>query len=475
MIDNLDWPAATGVDDARPEYFQLALWSDDSTFRIEDKSRQIAWSWSIAADAVASAVLEKRSSVFVSINLSESQEKIRYVNSVYDHLRIGGLPNKERDTLSEVEFDNGVRITSLPSKPARGRARANVYLDEFAHAPRDQEIYTGTLPVISKGGRLRIGSSPLGASGLFWEIYEEKLRRWPGYIRRRTPWWEIYAFCVNVREARKEAPALPTAERVERFGNERIQTIFSNMPLEDFQQEFETLFVDETSAWISWDEIKTAQDSEMRCLFATCRGTDVTAAFDAIDTLGLLVASAVVEVVYAAGVDVGRTRNTTELYLVGLSTLRSYPLRLAVTMDAMPFDEQFSIIAHALDRLPVVKMLIDRNGIGRNLAENLQDAFGGKAIGVDFTNETKRLWATDAKMLIQKGKTPLPVDRDIAYQIHSIKRLVTANRNLIFDTERNEKHHADKFWAWALALSAGHDGLHLVGANQLLEHAFAWN
>ena len=79
-----------------------------------------------------------------------------------------------------------------------------------------------------------------------------------------------------------------------------------------------------------------------------------------------------------------------------------------------------------------------------------------RVVGVDFTNATKTLWATDAKMLIQNRRTPLPVDREIAYQIHSIKRLVTASKNLVFDTERNEKHHADKFWAWALALHGGY-------------------
>ena len=81
--------------------------------------------------------------------------------------------------------------------------------------------------------------------------------------------------------------------------------------------------------------------------------------------------------------------------------------------------------------------------------EMVHGSAGSTAFGA-----TKNLWATDAKMLIQQGKTPLPVNRDIAYQIHSIKRRVTPSRNLVFDTETNEKHHADKFWAWALMLAA---------------------
>lgn len=98
-------------------------------------------------------------------------------------------------------------------------------------------------------------------------------------------------------------------------------------------------------------------------------------------------------------------------------------------------------------------MKIDQNGIGRNLAENAAKRFPAKVAPENFTNETKRMWATDAKMLIQQNRTPLPVDKDLAYQIHSIKRMVTSSNNLVFDTDRNEKHHADKFWAWALALA----------------------
>ena len=57
LVEYLDLPAASGVDDARFEYFQLKMWNDDSIFYHEDKSRQIAWSFAIAAEAVADAML----------------------------------------------------------------------------------------------------------------------------------------------------------------------------------------------------------------------------------------------------------------------------------------------------------------------------------------------------------------------------------------------------------------------------------
>lgn len=452
LVDNLDLPSATGVEAARWEGFQIRHLDDDGPFRIENKSRQIAWSWLSAAEAVAVAVLSKESSMFVSINLDEATEKIRYARMVYEALRIGGLPKISRDNRLALEFGNGARLLSLPAKPPRGRSRFNVYLDEFAHVRDARQIYTAALPVISKGGRLRIGSSPYGASGVFWEVFTEHGQRYPGYRRKTTPWWRVAAFCTDVRQALSEAPALSLAERVERFGNERIRVIFENMLAEDFAQEYDCQFVDETTAWIPWEEIRAIEEPEHTWERATVAGVEIGGALEAIDRLRALVDRRVIEAAFTGGYDVGRKRDASELALVGLATTQSYPLRLAITLDRTPYDEQADVLHYALSNLPIVKMQIDRNGIGGNLAENTEKRFPAKAVGVDFTNASKTLWATDTKMLVQQRKAKLPVDREWARQIHSIKRKVGVN-STSFDAERTEKSHADKFWAWALALN----------------------
>lgn len=455
LVDTLDLAAATGVETARWEMFQLEHLCDDGTFRIENKSRQIAWSWLAAAEAVAEAVLIGQSSIFVSINQAEAAEKIRYAKHTLQALQLRKLPSLVRDNELGLELSNGARLLSLPARPPRGKARMNIYLDEFAHVAYDRQIYTAALPIMSKGGRLRIGSSPLGASGVFWEIFKEQLRKYPGYIRKATPWWHVWSFCTDVRTAVREAPLMTTAERVARFGNERIQAIYANMPEEDFQQEYEAAFVDETTAWITWDELRRVQSETLACVLAS----GVEQAQPAIEELLRLIQAGQAELALAVGVDIGRTRNTTEIFAVGLATTGELPLRMAITLDNTEFDDQLGVLISVIRQLPVVAMLIDKNGIGANLAETMQRRFPGKALGVNFTNQSKLVWATDAKTLIQQRKTLLPADREIAYQIHSIKRLITAARNLVFDTARNEKHHADKFWAWALALAAAAGGL----------------
>lgn len=454
LVDNLDLEAASGFPGARWEHFQLELLQNDNIFGVEVKSRQIAWSFASACDAVADGILGGISSVFVSINLDEAKEKIRYSKNVIEALPKSMRPRLITDNRTELEFHNGARLISLPATAPRGKAQMNVYLDEFAHVRDDVLIYTAALPMITKGSRrLRMASSPMGASGRFWEVATESIRKYPGYTRKLTPWWEVHAFCLNVKEARKLAPTLTTFQRVEMFGNERIKAIYANLPEEDFQQEYECVFVDESTAWITWEEIQDVQDANLVCVTATSREKNIANAMQAIDDLARLVRKGQAESVLVGGLDVGRTRNTTELFLVGMNMLGSFPLRLAITLDMMDFDSQRDVVAYAMQKLPIIGVLVDQNGIGRNLAETLERMFPGKIAGVDFTHQSKLVWATDAKTLIQQRKTPLPAEREIAYQIHSIKRTITGSKNLVFDTARNEKHHADKFWAWALALA----------------------
>lgn len=450
LVDNLDLPGATGVHDARWEHFQISHLEDDSTLRIELKARQIAWSSTIAAEAIANAVLYGISSIFQSINLDEAREKIIYARTVLDYLNVSGLPKiTQPDTTTSIGFSNGARIISSPGTPQRGKARFWMYFDEWAWQKHDRANYTAAFPIISKGGKVRGASSPSGASGLFWEIYSQELRPYPGYTRKATPWWEVQSFCNDVAIARKVAPQLATIERVDRFGNERIRLIYENMPNEDFNQEYELAFVDESSSWIAWDEIKANQQHDLLCFIAS--GVDNCKV--AIDNLAESVRQNKAESAFVAGYDVGRTRNTSELFIIGKSTTAQYPLRAALTLDNVDYDSQFDVICYACERLPMIKLLIDKNGIGNNLAENAEKRFYPKCEGAQFTNTSKALWAGTVKMLMQQHKVPLPVDRDIAYQIHSIKKLITPAKNVVFDTERNEKHHADKFWALALGLS----------------------
>jgi len=451
LFKYLNLAEATGDPGARWEDFQVEHLNNQSLLAIENKARQVGWSWTTAAGAVADAVLEKRTpNIFVSVNQEEATEKVRYARYVVEALAKEVRPKLIIDNRLELEFENGSRLISHPCRPVRGKAKANVILDEFAHYPKDKEIYAAALPVTSRGGRLMIGSSPLGAGGVFWEIYEQKFRPYPGFKRGRVPWWSVSGLCREVEGAQSQAPFMATEERVRLFGTARLVEIFENMPLEDFQQEYECAWVDEAVAWISWDEIKRNQIEAQEGRLWYRLANSVDAALAAIEEVAIACKEGLIEAALAGGMDVGRKRNLSELVFVGKGPTAALPYRLGISLAGVEFDDQRAVALRALDILPVTQFLIDRNGLGMQIAEELE-RISGKAQGVDFTNATKELWSVDLKVRMQRGQVPLPLERELSYQIHSIKKKVTAAKNAVFDTEGNEKHHADKYWALALA------------------------
>ncbi len=453
LVGFLDLAKGTDVDDAKWEPFQRQFLNDENPLAVYNKSRQIAWSWTAAGKSLYRASQLGRKSLFLSINLNEAKQKLTYSREIMRALLPqANLPKIEVDNATEIAFANGGRIVSLPSKPPRGYPKYDIYADEFAHVGDDQNIYKGMLPVISKGGNLAMGSSPMGASGVFYDIFSQDRQPYPGYHRVSIPWWSVYAFCNDVPTAIVEAPKLTTAQRVERFGRDRIQLIYSSMLLEDFQQEYECLFVDEVTAWITWDEIKRAQRPDpFFCIISRNEGNDISDALRSIGNLQRELGKKA-EKIFALGMDVGRTNNATEIFLIGVSESSDYTLRLAITLNNTSFELQEEVLRKIMRFIPLVGGLIDKNGIGMQLAEKMETGWPQLMQGAQFSQPSKVMWATNAKMVFQKGLVRLPTEREIGNQIHSIKRIVTASNNVVYDTARNEKHHADKWWALALAL-----------------------
>ncbi len=476
LIEFLDLPEATGDPKAKWEWYQLQFLNNRSILSCDIKSRQVGWSFTAAAEAVAEAVLVPRSTViFVSVTQVEAAEKVRYANYCIEALDQEVRPKKLIDNRTEIELDNGSRIVSHPCRPPRGKARARVYLDEFAHYPRDEEIYTAAVPIITRGGVIRIGSSPLGAQGLFWEIFTEAIQAYPGYVRMTVPWWTVDHLCKNPKEAKLEAPSLGTVERVYEYGTERLIYIFENMPLEDFQQEYECDWSDESVAWITWEEVKRNQvDAQLGVLFnrtVEVNKNNVIEVEFFIDQVAEAIKAQEIGPVLVGGMDVGRKRNLSELVFLGLpqqGKMEQWPMHLGISMDRLEFEDQKHIMRLCMDKLPVSRLLVDDMGIGMQLAEDMENEYPIIVDGFTFTNESKQEMAVNVKLRMQKGLSPIPLDRSYAYQFHSIKRMVTPGKRLVFDTARNEKHHADKFWAFALAHEASIETFNVgTGANPL--------
>lgn len=430
--------------------YQIGLMRSDSRFRGMLKSRQTGLSFFYAAEGLALTHLKpEHTAIFVSYNLDDAKEKIRHAAMLYESLPAKWKKRRVTDNKTELEFEDAKgrrsRLISLPCREPRGKGKADVYLDEMPFMRQPRKMYTAAVPIISRGGgRLTLGSTPLGKSDLFYEIMEGEPERYPHYARYRVAWWDCPEFCTDVEAARRDAPSLSTDERVARFGTETLREIRAALDLDSFQQEYELTFIDGAVAFIPWDAIQAAtRDADE---MPVARSVDELMSLDVAGPL-------------TAGFDVGRRRHASELIVleeVG-SRLR---LRLLVTLERAPFDQQEAVLSDLLNRRPDVwRLCIDETGIGMQMAEKMVTQFGsGRVEGVTFTATTKSTIAHQLKVDFEGRNLELPADRDLMLQIHSVRKTITTAGNIRLDTDHDEQHHADKFWALALAVHAKSSG-----------------
>ena len=438
--------ALTRVDEkpTRLGPYQSVFLRQRSKFRSVEKARGVGFSFVCAAEALARAHLRKDyTAIFVSMNLEEAVEKIRYANLLYETIPLNWRKKKVVDNKTSLEFEDPStkhrsRLISHPCKDPRGKHKADVYLDEFAHyGGKQRAIYVAAVPIVSRGGgQLTIGSTPLTVGDLFHDIMHEEHRKYPMFSRQSVPWWHCGEFTTDVNRARVEAPGMGTEERVLAFGKPTLVDIFRTMEADDFMQEYELSYNDESQTFFPYELI-----------FACVQ--DGLAVYSTIDSLIRKTTGDLY-----AGFDVGRTRNTSELAVLERKGKRLY-YRMGKSFDRSKFRVQEAFLREMLKRSKRIKRLcIDRHGIGMNLAENLRSEFRSRVEGIALVGQVKESLAVDLKIAFENEAVAIPRDRELIGQVHSIKKTPTGTGYARFDTEKNDRHHADKFWALALAVHA---------------------
>ncbi|MFB5192783.1 terminase large subunit domain-containing protein [Alicyclobacillus fastidiosus] len=439
--------------------YQREFLQDTSSFQIYLKSRQLGFSYVAAARTLARCqLMDDYTAIIASYKVDDAKEKIRYVKQMYDVLPDQFKKNKLVDNATSIEFVNkagrkstGTRIIAQGKGPIRGKGGEflDVILDEFAFfGIFDELVYESTVPafVWVKHGSLTIISTPLGRSGKFYEIWDGAGgKKFRNYKRHVFYWWDFYRLCNDVPRARREALQMHTLERVEVFGTEHLQELFDAMDLESFQQEFECAFIDDTASYfpldmvyscVMDDEAPEGQQSEQDRLMA--QGFEDLK----LKTRGRL----------GAGYDVGRRKDASELVVLD-DTDTAKVLRFMDTYKQSDFELQERELDDFVETCLPVKLCIDENGLGMQLAEGRRKKHGNRVEPVAFTNSSKESMAVSLHRDFEKGREGIliPNDRDLISQIVSIRREVTSTGAFRYSADNNEKHHGDKFWALALA------------------------
>lgn len=456
------------------DFWQDVFLKSNSRFTAINKSRRVGFSFAASLKHFIKSQDPARTNYtcqFVSYNESDSEEKINYVKQFYEATEPYARKKLVSCNTREIKFldVNGKttsRLISMPCRPPRGKG-GDIILDEYGiYLPKmSAAVYTAALPVISRGGCISIGSSPLGKVGRFYEVITDR-KTYESYQIYNVPWWFCRDLAKDVHAAIKAGIAEhSTRERVEKFGTDILQAIYVSMPEEDFQQEYECLFIDSSESYISLDLIYSNTPGQDECDYLieleenedvkddeywNCnRDVDIYA-FENEDDLILNYNPEIHGGPLYMGYDVARKRDAVAFYVIGRYKDRKRSVA-RIVRRGITFEEQKEIFSKLMHRLPIQRCCMDSTGMGAQMFEELHKKFGDRVDGVDFTMVSKEEMAIAVKHGLEQKKFMLENNRDFHKVIHSIRREPGPGGHFKYDSPRDEKGHADEFWAWALA------------------------
>ena len=439
----------------RLEPFQVRFLNDKSRSRVVNKSRQIGFSTILAGEVVAYAATRRnyRANI-VSINQDEANDKITIGSNLYhsiseelDEAHVG-----PKDALKPVLYINAADklgfhrppyTSEVKSQPASSGVRGgkkDIYFDEAAHIRDFAKLYQAAYPATIRGeGRMTIISTPLGQSGLFYDICVDE-DSYPGYSRHAVPWWESRYMVKDgwLEEAIALAAELDTKARVEKYGNDAIKTLFTGFgnDLLGFQTEFEAMFVDETTAYYPWSLIYGADLDHQKVW------KDIPPGWEPLGYVSI-------------GVDLAKKRDETVFTVVEHieeegKPVQRYVRHIVATQAA--YVEQFKTLKNLIERTGATRVTIDQTGLGQVFVDNIKSGQwnlppGCRLEGVAFTNQKKEAWATRFKGDLQAESIHLLRVSDLLRQIHGIQRTKSEAGFYKFAGPKD-----DYFWSLMLAL-----------------------
>jgi len=395
-------------------------WIDDkSRFKIANKARQIGYSFGSTYEVVEDCLLHRAKWFYLSTGERQAKEALETaatharafraaVRLVAEDFHWEG----ERFSALMLEFPNGSKLTGLPANPRTARGSSgHLVLDEFAHHQDPRGIWRAIAPVITRGFRVLVLSTPNGRQGKFYELWAHG-----------GPDWSRHQ--VDIYEAVRAGLKVDIAELRRFVGND-----------DDWAQEYECKFLDEAHAWIPFDLIDAAESDEASLVLPSdFRPTGPC----------------------FWGYDVGRKRDlAVQVLMEQVADLLI--MRQLLAMPKVRFREQVDAADAVMPM--VTRGCVDATGMGLPLAEELQERWGESRIeAVTFGNTVKEMMASKLRKMYEDRRIRNSQDAQLRSDIHSIRRVVTAAGNFRFDAERSDNGHADRFWAQALAVLASSDG-----------------
>ncbi|HUU42072.1 MAG TPA: terminase family protein, partial [Desulfatiglandales bacterium] len=300
---------------------------------------------------------------------------------------------KDEYKVLEAGFRNGSRIIGIPANPDTARGyTGNVYLDEFSVHKNSREMWAAVFPIVSRMGfRLITTFTPKGKQNKAYEIWN-------------NPMFKKYK--VDIYTA--VAQGCP-------HNIEELKAAIDDPDL--WAQEYELVFLDEATAFITYDMINEVETDRAGKPELREHGR-----------------------VYV-GMDIGRRRDLSIIWVLEEVGDVLWTREL-VKMRKATFSEQDQELDRVMAEYNPVRVCMDQTGMGEKPVEDAKRRHGEyKVEGVLFTGPAKLDLATAVRRKFEDKLIRIPQEREVKEDLHSVKKITTSAGNIRFDAERSEDGH----------------------------------
>lgn len=415
--------------------YQQNWFNDKARFKIARFARQTGKTFTTTlelVDNILEAEARRERSPWVILSRGERQARESMEEGVFRHLEAYGRAAKSFGT-EEIEWyddDSGVKrkalqvvlsklnkITALPANPDTARGfSANCFLDEFAFHADSRKIWTALFPVISAGYKLRVTSTPNGKGNKFYDL-----------VTGANDGWSRHT--VDIIQA--VADGLPR-------NVEEMRLAINDQ--DAWSQEFLLQWLDEASAWLSFDLINSCEHDHAglpeHYLGGPC----------------------------FVGVDIA-LRN--DLFVIWVVELVGDVLwtREIIAKQRIPFAEQDALLDEVMEKYQVLRLCMDQTGMGEKPVEDAKRRYGEYIVeGVMFSPPNKLVLATEGKQAFEDKKLRIPLgDTELRNDLHKLKKETSATGSPRFVADSDSTGHADRAWAAFLAVHASHGAIAEIG------------
>jgi phage FluMu gp28-like protein len=326
------------------------------------------------------------------------------------------LLDSEKDIKTfTIQFANGTKIHALSSNPKAFRSKGGkVVWDEAAWHDDQDKMWAAARPTITWGFPLRILSTHNGKSCRFYRFVEA--------VKKGKLPWSLHTTPIKLAVAEGLADRIVGRDLTEGERTAWLETERESVGDEDtWLQEYRCIPVDEAAAFLTYELLAS------RSVAGIIRPLS--------ETTGDLY----------VGVDIGRKKDLTVIWVLE----RCGPVlvtRLVKIMERTPFHMQrqalFAILGHRAMR----RACIDATGLGMQLAEESQRAFGQYRVeAVTFSGAVKESLAYPLRAALEDARLILPDDHEIREDLHSVRKVTTARQHPLRRGRHRSRGHADRF------------------------------